>query len=122
MRVHHTVSFSFFAVFLASCQMGAIPDESTISTSSDLSVKIPMRSFSASPSLGGKNTSVSDPSSPQYGAVKIFMEKAASNTKNSVNFEIVTWTPTAPNTILTQVGLNDDPSGTTQRDAAFDSG
>src|SRR5688572_2037787 len=43
-------------------------------------VAIAMRSFSANPSVGGSATSVSDADSPNYGAVSVFMEKAAAYT------------------------------------------
>jgi hypothetical protein len=119
MRVYHT--FPLIAISVLGCQM----DTMTGNTSQAIStVTIPIRSFSPSPSLGGKVTSVSDPSSPNYGAVSVFLEKVSSYTNDAVNFQIVSWSPTAPNTILTQVGLNNDPdpSGTTPRDAAYDSG
>jgi hypothetical protein len=35
-----------------------------------------------SPSIGGKTTSVSDPTSSSYGALKIFIEKAGAYTQN----------------------------------------
>lgn len=88
-------------------------------TTSALSVviDIPMRSFSPNPSVGGSETSVSDVDSPNYGAIKIFMEKAAAYTNNGVKFSIASWSPTAPNTVIQQVGISND-----SRDAAYDTG
>lgn len=80
-------------------------------------VAIPMRTFSANPSVGGSATSVSDVASPSYGAISIFMEKAAAYTQGSVTFSIVSWNATAPNTVIQQVGIDGDG-----RDAAYDTG
>jgi hypothetical protein len=80
-------------------------------------LNIAMRSFSPNPSVGGSATSVSDVNSSNYGAIKIFMEKAAAYTHNRVTFSIASWTPTAPNTVIEQVGINGD-----SQDAAYDTG
>jgi TRAP-type mannitol/chloroaromatic compound transport system substrate-binding protein len=80
-------------------------------------IAIPMRSFSPNPSVGGSATSVSDVENPNYGALSIFIEKAAAYTGGSVAFSVVSWNPTAPNTVIEQVGLDGD-----DRDAAYDTG
>jgi TRAP-type mannitol/chloroaromatic compound transport system substrate-binding protein len=80
-------------------------------------IAIPMRSFSANPSVGGSATSVSDVESPNYGALSIFIEKAAAYTGGSVAFSVVSWNPTAPSTVIEQVGIDGD-----DRDAAYDTG
>jgi len=80
-------------------------------------IQIAMRSFSANPSVGGSATSVSDITSPSYGALAIFMEKAAAYTHGSVSFSVSNWAPTAPNTVIEQVGIEGD-----SRDAAYDTG
>jgi TRAP-type mannitol/chloroaromatic compound transport system substrate-binding protein len=80
-------------------------------------IQIAMRSFSANPSVGGSATSVGDIASPSYGALAIFMEKAAAYTQGSVSFSIANWAPTAPNTVIEQVGIEGDA-----RDAAYDTG
>jgi TRAP-type mannitol/chloroaromatic compound transport system substrate-binding protein len=85
--------------------------------SAPASIAIPMRTFSANPSVGGSATSVSDVDSPNYGAIRIFMEKAAAYTHGSVAFSIESWNPTAPNTVIEQVGIDGDG-----RDAAYDTG
>jgi hypothetical protein len=78
---------------------------------------IAMRSFSANPSVGGSATSVGDVNSPSYGALAIFMEKAAAYTHDRVTFSITSWAPTAPNTVIEQVGIDGD-----FQDAAYDTG
>lgn len=80
-------------------------------------IQIAMRSFSANPSVGGSAASVGDIASPSYGALAIFMEKAAAYTQGSVSFTIDNWAPTAPNTVIQQVGIEGD-----SRDAAYDTG
>jgi hypothetical protein len=86
-------------------------------SASPATVVIPMRSFSANPSVGGSATSVSDVDSPNYGAISLFIEKAAAYTNGSVTFAIESWNPTAPNTVIEQVGIEGDG-----RDAAYDIG
>ena len=80
-------------------------------------ITIPMRSYSVSPTLGARATSSSDPYAPNYGALKIFMERAAEYTNDEVQFSIVPWNATAPNSIIAQVGMSGDG-----RDAAYDNG
>jgi hypothetical protein len=80
-------------------------------------IAIPMRSFSANPSVGGSATSVSDVDSPNYGALSLFIEKAAAYTGGSVAFSVVSWSPTAPYGVIEQVGITGDG-----RDAAYDTG
>jgi TRAP-type mannitol/chloroaromatic compound transport system substrate-binding protein len=96
-----------------SARRGTEPDEPEPAPQ----VQIAMRSFSANPSVGGSATSVGDIASPSYGALAIFMEKAAAYTQGSVSFSIVNWAPTAPNTVIEQVGIQGDG-----RDAAYDTG
>ncbi|HEX7505871.1 MAG TPA: hypothetical protein VF550_03805 [Polyangia bacterium] len=80
-------------------------------------ITIPMRVFSASPSLGAKASSVSDRKDPNYGALMVFIDKVAAYTGNAVNFSMTSWAATAPNTVIQQVGIDGDG-----RDAAYDSG
>lgn len=80
-------------------------------------IHIAMRSFSPNPTVGGGPSSVSDVNSPNYGAIKIFMDKAAAYTNDQVTFSVASWNPTAPNTVIEQVGIDGD-----LRDAAYDTG
>jgi len=115
MRTSHL--FSFLALILSSYAMGMTQEDSASSVSRRTTINIPMRSLTAIPSVGASAASVSDVYSPNYGALKIFMEKAAAYTHNEVTFSIVKWTPTAPNSVVQQVGINGD-----SRDAAYDLG
>jgi hypothetical protein len=86
-------------------------------------VDIPIRVFSTSPSLGAKPTSVTDPNDPSYGALKVFFDKATQLTGGVVGFSIAPWQPTAPNSVIRQVGISGDPTLTgIARDAAYDNG
>jgi len=78
---------------------------------------IALRTFSSNPSVGASATSVNDVASPDYGALVTFFEKAAEYTDGEVTFGVEDWAPTAPNTVLQQVGLDGDG-----RDAAYDIG
>jgi TRAP-type mannitol/chloroaromatic compound transport system substrate-binding protein len=86
-------------------------------------IKIPTRVFSTSPSLGAKDTSVSDHDSTNYGALAVFFDKVKKHTRRAVAFEIAPWSASSPNSIIQQVGINDDPTDSgVARDAAYDSG
>lgn len=100
---------------LLGCQAQTAAETGTLRAA--LTTTIPIRVFTTSPSLGAKPTSVSDPTSPDYGALKVFFEKAEQYTGGAVTFEIASWAPTSPNTVLQQVGINND-----NRDAAYDNG
>jgi hypothetical protein len=89
---------------------------------SDTKIKIPTRVFSPSPTLGAKETSVSNHNSPNYGALKVFFDKAAQYTHDEVAFSIASWSPSTGNTVIQQVGISNDPSDLgVPRDAAYDS-
>jgi TRAP-type mannitol/chloroaromatic compound transport system substrate-binding protein len=86
-------------------------------------IKIPTRVFSASPSLGAKETSVSDHNSPNYGALSVFFDKVKKHTNHAVAFQIASWSTSSPNSVIQQVGISDDPTDTgVPRDAAYESG
>jgi hypothetical protein len=87
------------------------------SKSSPSPIAIPMRVFTTSPSLGAKTGSVSDRKDPNYGALMVFIDKVAEYTGGAVNFSLASWAPTAPNTVIQQVGINGD-----SKDAAYDNG
>jgi hypothetical protein len=89
---------------------------------SDTKIKIPTRVFSPSPTLGAKETSVSNHNSPNYGALKVFFDRAAQYTNNEVTFSISSWSPNTGNSVIQQVGMSNDPSNLgVPRDAAYDS-
>lgn len=111
----------------------ASSDESAIEYSEDTletlgnpfspALEIPTRVFSASPSLGAKQTSVADPDSPNYAALSLFFDKVEKRTRRGVTFSIAPWTASAPNSIIQQVGIDDDPTEAgVPRDAAYDAG
>ena len=100
------------AIAVVSHGHGADPDPESPAV-----IEIPMRSFSSNPSVAGTATSVTDVGSPSYGALAIFMEKAAAYTRGSVRFTIDNWAPTAPSSVIQQVGIEGDG-----RDAAYDTG
>ncbi|MBI5510828.1 MAG: hypothetical protein HY903_18870 [Deltaproteobacteria bacterium] len=125
MRKYHTLLVGCLAA--SACGMGEVsieggaPTETKSAVSS--TVTIPMRVFSASPSLGAKATSVSDPADPKYGALMVFLEKVQAYSGGEVAFSMANWAATAPNTVLKQVGVNGDPTATgVPRDAAYDNG
>jgi hypothetical protein len=78
---------------------------------------IPLRVFSASPTLGMTNTSSTDPQSPSYGALKIFADKATAYSNGAVAFTAVQWQPTPGKSVIQQVG-----SAIDYRKAAYDNG
>jgi TRAP-type mannitol/chloroaromatic compound transport system substrate-binding protein len=80
-------------------------------------IEIPMRSFSANPTVGGTAASVADPSSPKYGAIQVFIDKAAAYSKGRVKFSVASWNPSEPHSVIEQVGIEGD-----QQDAAYDTG
>jgi len=87
-------------------------------------VVIPTRVFSTSPTLGAKDSSVSDFRSPNYGALKVFFDRAARYTRNAVTFSLApTWKADDGNSIIQQVGANNDPTADKlPRDSAYDNG
>jgi TRAP-type mannitol/chloroaromatic compound transport system substrate-binding protein len=93
------------------------PTRSSLAVGAGTTIDIAMRSFSANPSVGGSATSVGDVTRPNYGALAIFTETAAAYTHHRVTFSITSWAPTAPNTVIEQVGVDGD-----SQDAAYDTG
>jgi TRAP-type mannitol/chloroaromatic compound transport system substrate-binding protein len=93
------------------------PSEVESASHSVVTTEIPMRVFSASPTLGMTATSSTDPTAPNYGALKIFADKAATNSNGAVHFSPVQWAPDAGKSVIQQVGISDDG-----RDAAYDNG
>lgn len=81
------------------------------------STDIPMRVFSTSPTLGAKADSVTDPTSPKYGALKVFMDNVAAYTGGAVTFSLTQWNADSGKTVVQQVGIGGDA-----RDAAYDNG
>jgi hypothetical protein len=79
--------------------------------------RITLRTFSANPSVGAGPNSVSDVTSASYGALTNFFELAAEYTQGEVTFAVEDWAPTAPSSVLQQVGIEGD-----DRDAAYDIG
>jgi len=80
-------------------------------------VEIALRSFSANPTVGGTPKSVSDVKSSQYGALQVFIDKAASYTHGRVKFTVNNWNPSEPHSVIEQVGIDGDG-----QDAAYDTG
>jgi TRAP-type mannitol/chloroaromatic compound transport system substrate-binding protein len=79
--------------------------------------------FSTSPSLGAKETSVSDHDSPNYAALSVFFDKVKKKTHAGVTFSIAPWSASSPNSIIQQVGIDGDPTEAgVPRDAAYDAG
>lgn len=86
-------------------------------------IKIPTRVFSASPSLGAKESSVSDHDSPNYAALSVFFDKVKKRTRQGVTFSLASWSASSPNSIIQQVGLDKDSTEAgVPRDAAYDAG
>jgi TRAP-type mannitol/chloroaromatic compound transport system substrate-binding protein len=96
------------------CERGSSIESSSLSLTA---MEIPMRVFSASPTLGMTLTSSTDPAVPNYGALKVFADKAASYSNGAVSFSPVQWPLDSGKTVIQQVGMSGD-----NRDAAYDNG
>ncbi|HEX7508042.1 MAG TPA: hypothetical protein VF550_14795 [Polyangia bacterium] len=95
----------------------------TSEAASATKMNIPTRVFSASPSLGARETSVSDYHSPNYAALSVFFDKVKKRTHQGVTFSIVPWSASSTNSVIQQVGIDNDPTDAgVPRDAAYDAG
>jgi TRAP-type mannitol/chloroaromatic compound transport system substrate-binding protein len=107
------------------CQSQA-PETDTVRAAVSSTQNIPVRVFSVSPSLGTELGGSSNPRDPKYGALQIFFDRVSEKTNGAVTLSPVQWSPNAGNTVITQVGVNDDPldasNGGVARDAAYDNG